>query len=338
MFPTFKNRIAVYLFAFDHLSVILDLVKWFCVGDLGQQSADLRSACGNCWRAPSQRWNDGVSVAEKMFQGHAESCLTVQRISNLSSTISLLLTKGQHTRTFLLGLNLPLNSQRLRLDPPSVTDYCYHVLFFFLSLLLSNAQKGTARVNTVDTHRQNMPVYWKEVYESCLYSSVSAGLAVGLGLGAIAEVAKKSLKPQQQGDDRSISVFSDGPPGGVLIQCHLYWILCVCVCVSQAIRSPSWTRVPSSPKPTLRESSGLSAKSEAPLSSWGRCSVSKVKYHQTASSDASQLSHEDTRTSHARLRHVTDSKSTFTDRSTAARCLTTRLHPVSGKQKCHLLK
>lgn len=232
MFPTFKNRIAVYLFAFDHWSVILDLVKWFCVGDLGQQSADLRSACGNCWRAPSQRWNDGVSVAEKMFQGHAESCLTVQRISNLSSTISLLLTKGQHTRTFLLGLNLPLNSQRLPLDPPSVTDYCYHVLFFFLSLLLSNAQKGTARVNTVDTHRQNMPVYWKEVYESCLYSSVSAGLAVGLGLGAIAEVAKKSLKPQQQGDDRSISVFSDGPPGGVLIQCHLYWILCVCVCFS----------------------------------------------------------------------------------------------------------
>lgn len=229
MFPTFKNRIAVYLFAFDHLSVILDLVKWFCVGDLGQQSADLRSACGNCWRAPSQRWNDGVSVAEKMFQGHAESCLTVQRISNLSSTISLLLTKGQHTRSFLLGLNLPLNSQRLRLDPPSVTDYCYHVLFFFLSLLLSNAQKGTARVNTVDTHRQNMPVYWKEVYESCLYPSVSAGLAVGLGLGAIAEVAKKSLKPQQQGDDRSISVFSDGPPGGVLIQCNLYWILCVCV-------------------------------------------------------------------------------------------------------------
>ena len=131
VFPTFKNRIAVYLFAFDHWSVILDLVKWFCVGDLGQQSADLRSACGNCWRAPSQRWNDGVSVAEKMLQGHAESCLTVQRISNLSSTISLLLTKGQHTHSFLLGLNLPLNSQRLRLDPPSVTDYCYHVLFFF---------------------------------------------------------------------------------------------------------------------------------------------------------------------------------------------------------------
>lgn len=93
-------------------------------------------------------------MAEKMFQGHAESCLTVQRISNLSSTISLLLTKGQHMHSFLLGLNLPLNSQRLRLDPPSVTDYCYHVLFFLLLLLLSNAQKGTARVNTVDIHRK----------------------------------------------------------------------------------------------------------------------------------------------------------------------------------------
>uniref|UniRef100_A0A8C9ZAJ1 Atypical kinase COQ8A, mitochondrial n=1 Tax=Sander lucioperca TaxID=283035 RepID=A0A8C9ZAJ1_SANLU len=33
---------------------------------------------------------------------------------------------------------------------------------------------------------------------------LSAGLAVGLGIGAIAEMAKKSLKPQQQGEKKSI--------------------------------------------------------------------------------------------------------------------------------------
>ena len=38
-----------------------------------------------------------------------------------------------------------------------------------------------------------------------LLISLSAGLAVGLGIGAIAEVAKKSLKPQQ-GDKRRILV------------------------------------------------------------------------------------------------------------------------------------
>lgn len=35
-----------------------------------------------------------------------------------------------------------------------------------------------------------------------LCSFLLAGLAVGLGIGAIAEVAKKSLKPQQQGDKK----------------------------------------------------------------------------------------------------------------------------------------
>lgn len=32
---------------------------------------------------------------------------------------------------------------------------------------------------------------------------VLAGLAIGLGIGAIAEVAKKNLKPQEQGDERT---------------------------------------------------------------------------------------------------------------------------------------
>uniref|UniRef100_A0A8D3C4R7 Atypical kinase COQ8A, mitochondrial n=1 Tax=Scophthalmus maximus TaxID=52904 RepID=A0A8D3C4R7_SCOMX len=35
------------------------------------------------------------------------------------------------------------------------------------------------------------------------------GLAVGLGIGAIAEVARKSLKPQQQGDERRIAFLSE---------------------------------------------------------------------------------------------------------------------------------
>ena len=33
-------------------------------------------------------------------------------------------------------------------------------------------------------------------------SLFAAGLAVGLGIGAIAEVAKKSFKPKQQGDKK----------------------------------------------------------------------------------------------------------------------------------------
>lgn len=34
-----------------------------------------------------------------------------------------------------------------------------------------------------------------------------AGLAVGLGIGAIAEVVKKSLKPKEQGDNRRLLLY-----------------------------------------------------------------------------------------------------------------------------------
>lgn len=37
-----------------------------------------------------------------------------------------------------------------------------------------------------------------------------AGLAIGLGIGAIAEAAKKTFKPQQQGIKRKFLHFIDG--------------------------------------------------------------------------------------------------------------------------------
>lgn len=61
--------------------------------------------------------------------------------------------------------------------------------------------KNNYQADNFNSTFKTEPVYSEK---SFLYSRLFAGLAVGLGIGAIAEVAKKSLKPQQQGDERRI--------------------------------------------------------------------------------------------------------------------------------------
>lgn len=109
-----------------------------------------------------------------------------------------------------------------------------------------------------------------------------------------------------------------------VLQYHLYWMS---LCVFQVIKSPYWTRAPSSPKPTLRESSGRFAKSEAPLWNSGRCSAFKVRRrhtfpqvalnHHTCRHSSSVTCCKDTRTWHTPLRHATNSKSARADKGPA---------------------
>lgn len=58
------------------------------------------SNCGKCWRAPSQDWNDGVSIAEKTYPGRAkvlpESPAKIKHVVNC-------LIKGQHTYSSING-------------------------------------------------------------------------------------------------------------------------------------------------------------------------------------------------------------------------------------------
>lgn len=53
--------------------------------------------------------------------------------------------------------------------------------------------------------RKTLKVFIKNKMPNSTCVFLFAGLAVGLGIGAIAEVAKKSLKPQQ-GDERNVCV------------------------------------------------------------------------------------------------------------------------------------